>query len=117
MPINQNTLLIKNYQERLRILQVKYNEDVKSLQQKIRDLQSGKIEEDGDVAISTASIGGTAFDSDGNVTKPAYGNNAAYTASYQGLTSRQGDYAKKKKRYRYNESTELTEYIDKKLSE
>lgn len=117
MPLDKTRQdLIRNYQDKLRILQSKYQEDMKGLQQKIRDLQSGKaLEEDGDAAITTSSMGGTAFNSDGEVTTPAYGNNAAVVPYYGSMVSRYGQYSKKKKKKKYHRESmnQVNDFIDK----
>lgn len=85
---------IRNLQDKLRIMQKQYNLDVTTIRKKISDLQAGKpvdiVAEDGDAAITTASIGGSAIDQSGNTIAPAVGNNAAYVPSYMGTVSRFG---------------------------
>jgi len=76
--------------------------------------------EECDGVINTASMAGTAYDSSGNVSTPVFGNNSAYVPSYFGMTSRYGDYKKKRKkknRRKKNESLSYKDYIDSFLEE
>lgn len=76
--------------------------------------------EECDGVINTASMAGTAYDSSGNVSTPVFGNNSAYVPSYFGMTSRYGDYKKKRKkknRRKKNESLSYKDYIDGFLEE
>ena len=76
--------------------------------------------EECDGVINTASMAGTAYDSSGNVSTPVFGNNSAYVPSYFGMTSRYGDYKKKRKkknRRNKNESLSYKDYIDGFLEE
>jgi len=76
--------------------------------------------EECDGVINTASMAGTAYDSSANVSTPVFGNNSAYVPSYFGMTSRYGDYKKKRKkknRRKKNESLSYKDYIDGFLKE
>lgn len=84
-----------------------------------------KIEEEGDGAISTGSIGGSAFDASGDAGDPYVGDNAAYVPHYFGSIMKRYNSIKKskkkrkkrKKKSRKNENFGYIEYIDNLLKE
>jgi hypothetical protein len=69
--------------------------------------------EECDGVINTASMAGTAYDSSGNVSTPVFGNNSAYVPSYFGMTSRYGDYKKKRKKKNIGMTSRYGDYKKK----
>jgi hypothetical protein len=99
--------LSKDEYNRLKKMIDEYNVEVTNI--------TNIVEEAGEAAITTSSIGGTATTQSGAPTTPAIAGNAAYVPSYLGMTSRYGEYKKNKKRKKITK--ESMDFIDKFLTE